>query len=131
MSASSCGRAAASRCTLRGDEGVGARHALPVTMNLDTLRGACKPCVRGVFCARKNSLRLTPRLPRREIIAWSLLAAPRARHAAAAQPPTPLLRETLSYERFSRAGRWAGGGRPHILCARLGAGDQRELQGHR
>src|SRR5205807_8812321 len=89
------------------------------------LRGACKPCVGRVFCARKNFLRLTARLPRREIIAWSLLVGPRARHAAAARQPTPLLRETLSYVRFSRAGRWAGGGRPRILCARLGAGDQR------
>src|SRR2546425_11004500 len=91
MSASSCGRAAASRCTLRGDEGVGARHALPVTMNLDTLRGACKPCVGGVFCARKNSLRLTPRLPQREIIAGLYLS----------DPEPAMLQQRSSRRRFS------------------------------
>ena len=60
-------------------------------MNLDTLRGACKPCVGGVFCARKNSLRLTPRLPQREIIAGLYLS----------DPEPAMLQQRSSRRRFS------------------------------
>src|SRR6266849_687827 len=108
MPASSCGRAAASRCTSRGDEG-GRGTARPARYNEPRYasRSLQTLCWTSLLRA-KEFPSADARLPRREIMAWSLVVGPRARHVAAAQQPTPLLRETLSYERFSGAGRGAG-----------------------